>query len=155
MGSYERMCRQLKSTGLYRLDGTTTVEKELYCYGRYFDIIESALDKVIKNRFPETALSNFLEKYQVLYGFKVDLPLDKLREAVSLRQKITDNDFTEEGVLKCLKAGGITASLQKTAGTNNLTVNVISDDGIFGTAIESDRYIMSCMPCSLKVSISR
>lgn len=155
MTSYERMCRLIKSIGIYRLDGNSNVEKELICYGKFFDQLDKRLDNLMRDRFLETASYFFMEKYRGLFGMSRDLSTSKLREVLTLREKISDNDFTEEGILKCLKAGGIKATLTKTPDTNQVTVSVLADDNVFGSVTESNKYILSCMPCSLKATVSR
>ena len=73
MSSYERMHALLKSTGLYRLDGTTAVEIELQRYAFYFDQLEAMIAQLLEDAFVETMGPTGFDAWQKLLALPGNL----------------------------------------------------------------------------------
>lgn len=151
--SRQRMLRLLKATGLYRLDGDSVTEKEIKIYAQLFGQMEYAIHTLTNNCFLETLDSSGVLAVRRLYGLPASMSRVNLQELARLRMGITNRDFTKEGVLRCLAAGGFQATLTENFTQKAITVTIQSDKGAFGTRTEAEDYIKACLPYPLTPTI--
>lgn len=148
--SYVRMLRHLRSTGLYRLDGSTRTEIELQCYAKMLDNAQKRIDLIGSNRFPEMMTSDVCWRWQVIYSLPKRFYIRDTRELVALRESVTNRDFTRAGVLRCMASGGFTAQLTENFSTGEVTVKVTDDRNVFETQEEKENFLRGCLPCHVK-----
>lgn len=140
----------LKSTGLYRLDGTTAVEVELERYAFYFDQLESMITQLSKDAFVETMGATGFDAWQRLLALPQDISWDSLQEIASCRLAISNRDFTPDGVKRCMAAGGFSVELTENFTDDTVTVRILDDQEAFGSQAEKEAFLQSCLPCHVK-----
>ncbi len=150
MGAYERMRQALSPLGLYRLDGTSMVETKLRLIGSYMDILETHIGKLPNNYFVENMDTNGLKAYRTLYCLPSSLSKARVAELVKKRMAITNQDFTKEGILRCIESGGLTVELTERPDSGEVEIKIKADLKTFGTQKEKEDFIRSCLPCHVK-----
>ena len=148
-GARQRMLTQLKSTGLYRLDGSTVVEKELRIYSDFLGELEYEIRKLADNCFLDTLDRDGILALRRLYALPAGMSAADLKEIAQLRAGITNRDFTREGVLRCMAAGGFQAEIMENFTQGTVTVTIRSDKGAFGTREEAEAFLRGCLPFHL------
>lgn len=68
MGAYDTMWKSMKATGLYRLDGSTAVDRELQTYAAALDPLCDDLKKLKRESFTATAEDYGLRYREVALG---------------------------------------------------------------------------------------
>lgn len=154
MSSYSRMRETLKPIGLYKLDGTTLLDCELQSYAWYFDIMHERIEQMFTELFIDSVTSRTIARFANLYALPPSVSIALLQEIVGRRNKISNLDFTIDGVKRCLAAGGITATLTENFTTNTVSVAITEDKGIFTDKAQRNEFIRQVMPCHVNVTIA-
>lgn len=148
-GAYGRMVRLLGSVGIYRLDGTTAVEKELRLYADRIGELYALIDQLAGNCFVDSVTQEGFLRYVALYALPANISREKLQTLVRRRLAVNDRDFTAEGVRRCMASGGFEVELAEDFQAGSVTVTVRSDLGAFGTLEEKEAFLRECLPCHL------
>ena len=146
MRAYERMISLLRTTGLYRLDGSTAVERELRVWADYFDQLAAEIAALPENAFPETMDRTGFDNYRRLYSLPQNIGWAELRGIVERRLGLTNRDFTKAGVQRCMASGGFTVELTEDFANRRVTVHILEDQGAFGAKPEKEAFLQSCLP---------
>lgn len=153
MSSYNRMLETLKPLGIYKLDGTTILDCELKSYAVYIDIISDKIDQMFNRIFLDNVTGDSIVRYAKLYSLPASVTKELLKDIVVRRNRISNTDFTVDGVMRCLKAGGITADLSENFATNTVTVTITDDKKIFTDIAQRNTFIKQVLPCHVKSNI--
>lgn len=150
MGSNKRMLQLLKSTGIYRLDGKSAVEKEIAAYAVLFDSLETELKRLADDCFADTMTFDGVSAYRRLYQMPETLTEPELKALIQKRIAVTNRDFTPEGVRRCMASGGFDVELEENFDSGEVRVTILSDQGAFGAKSEKEAFLQECLPCHAK-----
>ncbi len=153
MGSYERMVRELKKLKIYKLDGNSIMDAELYCYGLYIDMLSEQIESLFDSCFIININPVSSDKYIKLYSLPQSLSAIELKDIVLKRMAISNSDFTKDGVIRCIEAGGLKVSIAEALEMGIVKITILEDLGLFITKQEKEDYIKQCLPCHLKAII--
>lgn len=99
MGSLDNMKRSLRPIGMYSLNISDNVNKELRTYSAEFDELTQDISKAIGECFLQTAEDTGLEVYERMIGApRDDLDLSQRREMLRTLFNVSVNDYTPSGV---------------------------------------------------------
>ena len=163
MNTFQRMCAQLKPTGLYRLDGSTLVEAELQAYAAVLDELLGELEQLLEEGFLDVTEGAYFAGYEILFGLPVTLNnreenpqavrLEKL-QLMKLRLGIRNTDFYPQAIREQLKLGGMTAELTEQPQSRQVAVKLTADKNYYATKQEKERFIRRVMPCHVQPVIT-
>lgn len=159
MTTFQRMCAQLKPTGLYRLDGTTLVEAELAAYAGVLDALLAELDELLEEGFLDVTDGAFFSGFEILFGLPVTMD-DREEDPQAVRQEkmqlmkrrlaVRNTDFYPQAIREQLEQGGITAQLTEQPQSRQVAVTITADKGYYAKPQDKERFIRRVMPCHVK-----
>lgn len=145
--AYQRMIARLNSTGIYRLDGDSLTEKEFQLYAQRIGEAYEKLAQMRDNCFVTSMTEEGAERYCALYGLPKTMKKEDLAIIVRRRLAVTNQDFTPEGVVRCIASGGLGVTLSENFTEGKVTVTVNTDMGAFGSREEKEAFMRECLPC--------
>ncbi len=145
--AYQRMIGRLNSTGIYRLDGGSLTEKEMRLYAQRIGEVYEKLGQMRDNCFVISMTPEGAERYCALYGLPKTMREEDLATVVRRRLAVTNQDFTPEGVVRCMASGGLGVTLAENFTEGKVTVTVNTDMNAFGTQEEKEAFMRQCLPC--------
>lgn len=117
MDALESMKRQLRPTGLYRLDGTTAVEFELAAYAEALDAVRGELLELQAESFVATASGYGLSLRERAFGLAAAAETQRRRAALLGIGAVRPGSDTKAALEETLAALGLDAELlEDTAG---------------------------------------
>ena len=163
MNAYQRMCTQLKTTGLYRLDNTTIVEAEMKAYADVMSQLQEQLQEILKNGFFDIVNGTMTEKFDILFGLPVhsdpNVPesegerKDKIK-LMKRRLAVRNTDFYLQAMKDQLELGGIKANLTESPENREVQVTILEDQNYFLQNSEKQAFIQSILPCHVKAVVT-
>lgn len=124
MNPLESMRRKMRATGLYALDGTTAVDRELLAYAAGFELACAEILKLQAEFFAATASDYGLALREARFGLASGEGTPEARRGKILALgAVTPADFTRGGVERALRAAGLDAEICERPGTGNLSLN--------------------------------
>lgn len=159
----EKVKRHLKSTGLYRLNGTSLVEAEMYAYAGVLEMISKEIQAMLKDCFIDELESPKGELFEDLFGLPATkFPLteekreERLHKIELMKQRLNtrNSDFSAAEIKKQLAAGGLDVTLAEDFANKVITVNVVNDRKYIDTIAEKQKFIKQVLPCHSTVTIN-
>ena len=147
MDHREYMGELLRRTGLYRMDGTTQVDRELDAYMAGLEILYDAVDERVKDAFLQTAGEQGLSYAESAYAMNGDgLSLEERRKRLLLRRAVRSE--SREDMLRLLESQGIYAGISDNFAEQSICVMPRP-----GTAKDQIRWLRSVFSCFLPVHL--
>jgi uncharacterized protein YmfQ (DUF2313 family) len=125
MGAYDSMKKCMLPTGLYRLDGTTLVDKELQAYAEVLDPLYEDIKTLQNESFTATASDYGLRYHELALG--VIWPAvteEERRKTIFALGSVRAGGCSKAAFEKLLADLGITAELTEDAAARKLTISV-------------------------------
>ena len=115
MDACESMRRQLRPTGLYTLDGTTTVDRELAAYAEGLDAVAAQLRELQAESFVATASGYGLSYREQASALPASGTAEERRAALLGLGAAGRGSCTKEGIEAALSALGLSVGLEEDA----------------------------------------
>lgn len=152
MEVYQRLVSRLRPLRLYRLDGSTLVDAELFAYAAGLSLLEEELLTLEREAFVATARDYGLSLRERLFGsVKTALPLEDRREMLLYRGGVTAADCTRQGVERAMAASGIRCSIGENRKDGLLYINCIAFLNPFADQQSVIRAAQESLPAHLSV----
>ncbi len=95
MSHMGNMTARLKPLGLYSLESSTVVYKELLCYAQQLETVADEIGNLLKEAVVTSAEAYGIEMWEQLWGVKrSDMDIAKRRQAISERLALTGRSCT-------------------------------------------------------------
>lgn len=161
MTTYERMAILLKSTGVYRMDGTTLIDAEMKAYGRQLDLLLGEADKLASSIYFDDPKNPRASEFERLFGLPVTpgslegVDLEVRRKKIAAMQKrlsIGNRSFGRTGMAAAIESFGLTVSCSEKA-NNSLTITVIENKEYLATPAEVEETLRNLVPCGTTLTV--
>ncbi|MVB11115.1 hypothetical protein CAFE_18180 [Caprobacter fermentans] len=126
MDTLESMKNQLSSTGLYRLDGTTTVDYELAAYAEGLNALRNGLSALQAESYVATASDYGLLEKERACGLPSSGGVSDRRAALLKLGAVRPGACTKEGLESALSAFGLSVSLEEDAANSKIIAHFLS-----------------------------
>ena len=141
----------LAPLGVYRLEGGTVNEAELYALGRGLDFAAKRLEEVERESLTETAEDEGLRRREALFLRRpASTTLKERRAAIAALLQIDGDSLTPEAINRTISGCGIRARAVET-GTNQVRVEFPETAGIPQDFEQIEKIILDILPCHLGV----
>jgi len=156
MNAYEKMAVQLKSTKLYRMDGTGLVDAEMKAYGKALDFMWAKAKRILTNCFFDQEDNTQRTIYESLFGLPKTGELDSeekrelaRRKSAMMKQRLSirNTDFNKAGIQKAIASGGMTVMLTENFGQKSIAVTVVKDENMILRQEDKEAFIRGFLPC--------
>lgn len=128
MDTYPSMKKQLLSTGLYTLGGSTAVDFELKAYAEGLNAAYTVLNELQKECFISTASGYGLTIRESDFGLSGSGKTIKQRRAALLALgSVTQSDFTKSDLESLLSALGLSLTLEEDTADQKLTAHFLTE----------------------------
>ncbi len=115
MNFIDNMLELLKASGIYSFSDNSIVLAEMRAYANVLNDIYEKSTTMIEEGYYHVLLGAYHDKFENMYGFVVtrrdaEDSSQTASQKISLikqREQITNNDFTVEGIVKCLNSTGV------------------------------------------------
>lgn len=128
MGAYERMKKALAATGLYKLDGTTAVDRELQAYAEGLDRARQALEELQAESFVATSAGYGLSLREEAFRAAAPAAGTEQRRAALLGLGAAGpGAFAKQALEKTLAAAGLSVEIVENPPAGPLTVRFLEE----------------------------
>lgn len=126
MNTLESMKNQLAPTGLYRLDGTTTVDFELAAYAEGLEPVRGALLTLQTESYAATASGYGLREKERAFSLMPSGDPAARREALLRLCAVRPGTCTKEGLESALSAFGLSVNLEEDPANSKIIAHFLS-----------------------------
>ena len=148
------MTRALHPIGLYSLNISDLVYKELQAYAVCFDEISEVIDEIMREIFIDTAQDIGITTYEELVGpRRTDHTLEERRDMIKALLAANENDFTTEGIMRFFESIGFECTIAERP--EFFELDILPQGRLYSKA-EQDLIIARAnafLPCHLNVVI--
>lgn len=126
MDALDSMKKQLAPTGLYRLDGTTTVDYELAAYAEGLNAVCEELLKLQAESYAATASDYGLREKERAFALPLSRDISSRRQALLKLCSVRDGTCTKAGLESALSAYGIEVNLEEDPANSKIIAHFLS-----------------------------
>lgn len=126
MDAYESMRRQLRPTGLYTLDGTTAVDRELAAYAEGLNAVIAQLSELQAESFVATACGYGLSYREQAFALSASGTAEERRAVLLGLGAVGRGDCTKEGIEAALSALGLSVGLEEDAADSRVVAHFLA-----------------------------
>lgn len=109
MGSYDSMKEKLNAVGIYSIDESSNISKELTAYSEGLDSLFDSLDTMTKEYFIETAVDfGIVRREKFLGKEREEYSTEKRREMLILQEQNMGGKCTPDAFCDVLRSFGLT-----------------------------------------------
>ena len=126
MGACESMRRQLRPTGLYTLDGTTAVDRELAAYAEGLDALCADINELQAESFVAAASGYGLSLREQAFALPASGTAEERRAALLGLGAVRQGSCTKEGTEAALAALGLSVELEEDAANSKVVAHFLA-----------------------------
>ncbi|MCI6007578.1 putative phage tail protein [Oscillospiraceae bacterium LCP25S3_E10] len=131
MSHMGNMTARLKPLGLYSLESSTVVYKELLCYAQQLEAVADEISNLLKESIVTSAEDYGIEMWELLWGVKrSDMDIAKRRQAISERLALTGRSCTVDDVKNFFLSLGAKAEISEDYIKNRLYIHITNGSEI-------------------------
>jgi hypothetical protein len=150
MSTYDSMKKSMQTTGLYTLDGKTSVDFELQAYAAGLDPVVEGLKTLKRESFLPTAESYGLTKAETIFGqTNFSGTADEARARLIAAGSVTPDDCTLEDIQTLMNSLGFELTIESDEKNRMVTYHITKPPS--GDRVSLQHELDTFAPAHLKI----
>ena len=154
MNAKDRIKERLRPVKLYSTDEGTLQDAEISAYAKGIEILDEALEELLRECFAQTAEGFGIERMERLWGrVRDELSVMKRREMLIARNSLKTDDFTPEGFEKIFALLGVSGQITEYPSLNRVVISITDKEYTAGERAFISSQCEALFPAHLETDL--